>query len=134
MTLDWTVGNGTRRAVFAMQISSGGSTSAIPIDGITYTADPIFGHGTQIGTSGWFCIYNGTGTSTTITGLTPNANYRFMACEYNGLSGSEFYNTDTTSNNPNEIQAVPVADWAIYLGIFLIGGFIVFSYKRRHLA
>ena len=131
MSVNWTVGNGANRVVFAIQTGSGGSLTALPVDGTTYTANPVFGDGTQIGTSGWFCIYNGNGTDVTVTMLTPNSNYRFMVCEYNGSAGSEYYNTNTAINNPFEISSVPISNWAIFLGIFLIVGFMVVRYSRR---
>ena len=131
MSVSWTVGSGANRVVFAIQTGSGGSLTALPVDGTTYTANPVFGDGTQIGTSGWFCIYNGNGTDVTVTMLTPNSNYRFMVCEYNGSAGSEYYNTDTATNNPFEISSVPISNWAIFLGIFLIVGFMVVRYSRR---
>ena len=97
MTIGWTNGGGTGRAVFLYRGSSG---SAAPVGGTTYTADSIFGQGTQIGTTGWYCVYNGTGTSVAVTGLMPGAVYRAMVCEYNGTAGYEAYDTDTTSDNP----------------------------------
>jgi hypothetical protein len=131
MSVNWTVGNGANRVVFAIQTGSGGSSTALPVNGTTYTANPVFGDGTQIGTSGWYCIYNGNGTDVTVTMLTPNSNYRFMVCEYNGSAGSEYYNTNTAINNPFEISSVPISNWAIFLGLFLIVGFMVVRYRRR---
>jgi hypothetical protein len=117
--------------VFAIQIGSGGSSTALPVDGTTYTANPVFGDGTQIGSSGWYCIYNGNGTGVIVTGLTPNSNYRYMVCEYNGSAGSEYYNRNTATNNPFEISSVPISNWAIILGILLITTFVVFRFRRN---
>jgi len=97
MTLDWTNGNGTKRAVFLYKGSSG---SASPVDNSSYTANSEFKFGTQIGTSGWYCIYNGTGTSIDVTGLMPGSTYRAMVCDYNGTAGYETYYTTTASGNP----------------------------------
>lgn len=96
--INWTNGNGTNRAVFIMQGDTG---TASPVDSITYTADASFGSGTQIGSTGWYCIYNGTGTNVTVTNLNPGTSYRVMVTEYNGSSGIELYDRDTTSTNPN---------------------------------
>jgi len=46
-----------------------------------------------IGASGWYCIYNGTGSSVDISGLTAGATYRVTAVEYDGGAGSEKYLT-----------------------------------------
>ena len=94
----WTNGNGSKRAVF---IKSGSSGTASPTDEATYTASSTYGSGSQIGSSGWYCVMNGTGTSVTITNLSPNTIYRAMVCEYNGIAGMEQYNLDTASGNPS---------------------------------
>lgn len=99
-TFNWSDGNGSKRAVFVKQDNTG---SALPINNTTYTANTNFGSGSQIGTSGWFCVFNGTTHSTgvTVTNLIPNTTYRVMVCEYNGVPGAEQYNISTAINNPN---------------------------------
>jgi hypothetical protein len=97
MTTGWTNGNGAGRAVF---LSEGSAGSAVPVDTTTYTADAAFGQGTQVGATGWYCVYNGTGTSVDVTGLAQGTTYRAMVCEYNGTAGYEAYLTDTASGNP----------------------------------
>ncbi len=53
----------------------GASVSATPGgDGSSYTADAVFGSGTDIGTNE-YVIYKGTGTSMTVTGLTNDLTY-----------------------------------------------------------
>lgn len=126
--LGWTRGSGTKCVVFISETTTG---TPIPVDNDTYTANTVFGDGTQIGSSGWYCIYNGTGTNVTVTGLTPNTYYKVMVCEYYGDTGSETYLTTTATNNPNEIQSVPISNWAIFLGLLLIGAFIVVRYRTR---
>lgn len=99
MTIGWTNGNGSSRAVFLYQGSAG---SASPVANTTYTADTKFGTGTQIGVTGWYCIYNGAGTSVAVTGLMPGSTYRAMVCEYNGTAGYEAYYTSTAApGNPS---------------------------------
>ena len=120
MTLNWTVGSGAKRAVFVTEITNT-KALALPEDGTTYDPDAVYGHGSQIGTSGWYCVYNGVGTEVTITGLTPNTYYRAMVCEYNGPAGNEFYNRSTSTNNPNEVASIPVSNWALYLSLVLMG-------------
>ncbi|MBI2417394.1 MAG: VCBS repeat-containing protein [Ignavibacteriales bacterium] len=97
LNISWTRGNGTRSAVFVQQGING---SALPVYLTTYNAGSIFGTGTQIGTSGWYCVYNGTGTNASISGLTPGQIYRSAVMEYLGDNGREFYNTDSALNNP----------------------------------
>jgi hypothetical protein len=96
-TASWTNGNGSKRAVFVKAASSG---SATPVDDATYTANTAFESGTQIGSTGWYCVYNDTGTSVTVTGLSTSTAYRVQVFEYNGNAGEEVYFTDTATNNP----------------------------------
>ncbi|MCH8326511.1 MAG: VCBS repeat-containing protein, partial [Bacteroidetes bacterium] len=98
VTISWTNGNGSNRAVFVKQANTG---TASPADNTTYTANTAFGSGTQIGSSGWYNVFNGTGTSVGITNLTVGTEYRVMVVEYNGSAGSEIYNTNSATNNPN---------------------------------
>jgi hypothetical protein len=105
-TISCTNGNGARRAVFIAAASSG---NAAPVDGTTYTANTAFGTGTQIGTTGWYCIYDGTGTpSVTVTGLSASTTYRVMAVEYNGSGATSVFRTATGTANPaNFTTAAP---------------------------
>ncbi|MCX6251956.1 MAG: SprB repeat-containing protein, partial [Bacteroidetes bacterium] len=98
MQADWTRGNGANCAVFVKQASSGLAT---PSDNTTYTGNASFVSGTQIGSSGWYCVYNGTATTVTVTDITPGLAYLMHVCEYNAPPGSEQYNTSTASGNPN---------------------------------
>jgi FG-GAP repeat/Secretion system C-terminal sorting domain len=107
-TVSWARGNGSKIAVFMKAASS---TSALPVDGTAYTASTTFSSGTQIGSSGWYCIYNGTGTSVDVTGLSAGTTYRVMACEYNGSGLTATYaSSDATANPANQTTAVsPIA-------------------------
>ncbi len=97
MSISWTSGNGARRATFIKQASTG---NASPVNAITYTANTTFGSGTQIGSSGWYCIYNGTGTTVDITGLTLGTDYIVEVFDYNGTLANPTFNTATATNNP----------------------------------
>ena len=99
-TVGWTRGNGSACAAFMKAASTG---SAAPVDDTTYTANTAFGTGTQIGATGWYCVYKGTGTSVATTGLSAGTTYRVMVCEYNGGAGSEKYFTDAATGNPANV-------------------------------
>jgi len=110
MKVNWQNGSGAKRCVFIKQGSTG---TAVPIDGATYTANTAFGSGTQIGTTGWYCVYNGTASmaagNTNVTGLSENTQYIVMVCDYFGNSGSEEYMIQTATLNPNTNQtSMPV--------------------------
>jgi hypothetical protein len=101
MSISWTNGNGSKRAVFVKETSA--VESPLPELNQTYSPDIAFGSGDQIGTTGWFCVYNSTGNSTNVNNLTPGATYRVMVCEYNGTPGVEQYKTDLATNNPASV-------------------------------
>jgi hypothetical protein len=103
ITIKWTNGNGIRRAVFIKQDKSGEAT---PADSITYLAALHFASGSQIGTSGWFCVYKGEENQVTINGLLPAKKYRIMVCDYDGAEGTELYNTSISTNNPLTVNTI----------------------------
>ena len=98
-TFNWADGNGSRRVVFIKQDTTG---TPIPLNNTTYTANTSFGSGSQIGTSGWYCVFNGTthASGVTVTNLLQGNTYRVMVCEYTGSAGAEQYNTCVANNNP----------------------------------
>jgi hypothetical protein len=98
-----TSGNGSNRVIFMLAGSTG---NAVPVNATTYTANAAFGSGTQIGTSGWYCVYNGTGSSLTVTGLNPGTTYRAQVFEYNGRTGIEQYLTSVATGNPNNVNSL----------------------------
>jgi hypothetical protein len=100
ISLSWTVGNGSKRIVFFNNSNSG---APLIFDGITYTANSTYGLGTSDGT-GWYCVYNGSGSNLTVTGLNPLNSYRTMILEYNGSPGFEGYNKSTAGNNPRTLR------------------------------
>jgi len=90
-TANWTNGNGSRRVVIINKINS----FTPPINGTDPTANPKYGGiGEQV-------VYNGSGSSVTITGLNPNQTYWVRVYEANCNGSSSVYNTTSTINNPN---------------------------------
>ncbi|MBF0378374.1 MAG: fibronectin type III domain-containing protein [Desulfamplus sp.] len=89
MTLGWTSGNGSNRIVL---VKAGSAVDSPPVDGITYTANTVFGSGSQIGTNN-YVVYAGSGNSVNITGLNTGTTYHFAVYEFNGTAGTEDYNT-----------------------------------------
>lgn len=99
VSLDLTEGDGTKRVIF---MKAGATTGTAPVvDNTTYTANTTFGTGSQIGATGWYCVFNGPSTfDFTVTGLSSNLDYVIHAIDYNGAAGSELYNIDTDPQNP----------------------------------
>ena len=98
MDVSWTNGSGLLRVVFVKQANTGASQ---PVNGYNYNPLATFGSGTQIGSTGWYCVYNGAGTSVTVLGLSPSTDYIVMVCDYNEYAGFEMYKTSAAANNPN---------------------------------
>ena len=73
-------------------VKQGGAVDGIPADGMTYTANAVFGSGTAIG-SGNYVVYANTGNSVTVTGLTPGATYGIAAYACAGSGALIQYNT-----------------------------------------
>jgi hypothetical protein len=130
-----------KRVVF---VKEGNSGTVTPVNGVTYIANPVFGEGSAL--SGWYCVYNGSGSSVVVTGLTENTEYRVMVCEYSGATGDEEYLTSAATGNPanftvgistirfglNEpvsIYPVPFDDFIMIKGSELHQGSIVSIYS-----
>jgi hypothetical protein len=88
-TLSWSRGNGHQVIVFVKQGTA--TDYANPPDYATYTGNTTFGSGT-LAYNGYRCVYKGTGTSVTISGLSPNIPYSYNVLEYNyPYAGYETY-------------------------------------------
>jgi len=81
MDVNWVRGTGDNVLVLAR---SGSAVNAGPSSGAAYTANTIFGSGDQIGT-GNYVVYNGPGTSVSITGLSASTTYHYAIFEYNNM-------------------------------------------------
>jgi hypothetical protein len=108
ITLNWNDGNGMKRSVFMKQ-----DTAGYPIPEMTgnYVGNPLFGAGSQINSSGWFCIFDGTThlQGVVVTGLQPGMTYRLMVCEYNEYFGMRYYQQQGASQNPLNRQVCPIS-------------------------
>jgi len=106
MTINWTNGNGSSRAVF---VKSGSGSITNPVDGTTYSASSNWSSkGTQLGTSGYYCVYNGSSTSITLTNLAAGTTYYAQVFEYNGSGAtSKYYNATSTGNPNSQATATP---------------------------
>ena len=101
--ISWKKGTGSKRAVF---ISKASTTMASPIGDSTYIANNSFMLGSQISSSGWYCVYNDTGSSVVVKGFEPLTTYKVMVCEYIGIAGNEHYNTDSANKNPSSFTTI----------------------------
>ncbi|QAA83004.1 BspA family leucine-rich repeat surface protein [Aequorivita sp. H23M31] len=92
-------GNGEKRMIIA---KAGSAVTAVPVDGVEYTASRTFGNGAEIA-PGEFVVYNGSGSIyETLLNLQPRTTYHFKVFEYNG-SGTETYYLTTVDGNGNPV-------------------------------
>jgi len=78
MALSWTRGNGNAVIIFAKKSSQ---VDTDPISSFNYNADSVFGSGDEQGNDN-YVVYNGTGTSVTVTNLEPGTQYYFNIYEF----------------------------------------------------
>ncbi|MEI6556691.1 MAG: Ig-like domain-containing protein [Paludibacter sp.] len=104
--IGWSNGSRTSRIVF---IKEGSGAISNPVNGTTYSASTNWtSKGTQLASSGYYCIYKGTGSSVKVTGLYPGRLYTIQAFEHNGSTGSENYLTSVSgANNPATVTPWP---------------------------
>ncbi len=117
LNLKWTGGNGERVIVFC---KLGAYTAVLPVNGSAYLADQEFGYGDQLGTSGWYCVYNGRKDSCVVGGLLSSSYYQFMVLEYTGTGGSEFYFPDRDKGNVGQFGT---SLFSVYTGTTFKGGY-----------
>ena len=97
-SLTWVNGNGARRIVIVSQTNP---VSFVPSDGTDYTTgvNANFSTATDRGSNNRI-VYNGTGNSVSITGLSNGTTYYIRVYEYNGTGAQTKYSTGTGTNNP----------------------------------
>ncbi len=118
--ISWTNGNGASHLVV---VRSGAAIATDPTDGISYTASATFASGTAIGAG--YVVYNSTGSSVTVTGLTKGTWYFVNVYELNGSGGTENYRTSTFATSyqmaAGTITAVGSGLWSGTSGVWSSG-------------
>lgn len=108
-TVNWTPGNGANRIVL---VRSGSAVNAAPADGTSYTPQTAFATGDETGTDN-YAVYTGSGSSVTVTALSPATTYHVAVYEYNGSGGTENYFTTSPATGNRTTLNAPVG-WQIY--------------------
>lgn len=111
LDISWTAGNGTNTIVL---MKSGSAVNSDPVKGTSYNANNIFGSGDQIGT-GNYVMYNSTGTSVSVTGLSANTTYYIALYSFNG-SGTIVNYLLTSPLTGNQITSYPPATTYTWTG------------------
>jgi hypothetical protein len=102
ITLTWTNGPGAAGSIVVVRAN--GPVNVQPQNGVVYTASPTFGQGSALG-SGCFVVYDGTGTTVTISNVIPGVFYYATVYSYSGAGPSIVYNT-TEASNGNAVKAL----------------------------
>ena len=111
-TVTWTKGTtGTNTLI----VIRAGGNPVDPTDLNSYTADAIFGNGSNLGSSS-YVVYNGTGSSVAVTNLAPGTSYTVEATSFNGSGGSENYRGTPTSATASTLMPEPTQASAIAFG------------------
>ena len=102
MNVAWTNGGGTETLVV---VKESGVTLAEPVSTNAYTANTVYSSGTNLGSSN-YVVYNSTGSSVTVTGLSPGTTYDYAIYTLN--SADNCYNLDELDASENTICTPPV--------------------------
>ncbi|HRE79069.1 MAG TPA: MopE-related protein, partial [Flavobacterium sp.] len=131
LSINWTSGNGANRVVFVKEGSQG--TIEDPADGDEFTANNNWNNGapagTQLGASGYFCVYNGEASTVNLSNLDPFTTYWVRVYEYNGSGTSTDYLVSTATNNPNSQATLALPITTSFSGILNIGETLEGSYE-----
>jgi gliding motility-associated-like protein len=110
MDVSFTRGNGSKVVVFAKE---GSGLISNPIDNTIYTANADWAKGnplgSPLGSSGYYCVYNGNGNSFSLTNLKVNTNYTLQAFEYNGSFTDFKFLTTSDLGNPASQATKPLS-------------------------
>lgn len=109
--LNWTSGNGQRRIVL---VKAGSAVSGFPVDTFHYLANANFSLAPQTNSANYI-VYNGTGSSVTITNLQAGVHYYYAVVEYNGWYSSTKYNNTNAATNSGITLPVNLLSFSGYL-------------------
>lgn len=102
-----TVGNGTRRLFIAKK---GSPVTAVPVNGLTYTANAVFGTPAAEIAPGEFVVSASTNGHADLSNLEPNTTYHFRVYEYDvDAAGNTYYLTSTYAVKSGSTVTTPTA-------------------------
>lgn len=101
VNLSFTTGNGLGQLVVAKE---GSPVNVNPVDGVSYTADPVVGNGDDLGQNS-YAVYSGLDSTVTLKGLQKNSTYHISIFDYNE-EPNKFYNTELTAADSISVDSV----------------------------
>lgn len=115
--VSWTNGNGVDHLIV---IRASASANATPVYNTTYTANSVFGSGTNLGSSN-YAVYKGRAGTILVTGLTASTDYTVTVYGLNVASaGSEKYSSavsTTQTTLPPQIAPTTQATNLVFAGL-----------------
>lgn len=126
MAVQWVKGNGASRIVIARK---DGAVTATPQNGVNYNASAALGAGNEIA-PGEFIVFNGTGNSFTLTGLTANNTYHVAVFEYNGTGATIEYLVNNPARNSWSTLSAPTTQPTLPVLSNIIGHSMSLGWKK----
>ena len=105
LRFDWQPGDGTHRLVVVRPAQA---VAAAPVEATTYAANPRYGTGAALGPDE-FVVYDGPGTSVTVTGLTVGSTYYAAVYEATGSGCAAAYRTATPATASAQVPSPPAS-------------------------
>lgn len=103
IVISWTLGTGSTNTLVVIKE---GSAPSDPVTETSYTASAAFGSGDDLG-AGSYVVYNGGGTSVTVTSLNPGTTYYVEAWSLNGTC---YFGTNINDNWTTDYNYLYVDD------------------------
>lgn len=122
-TVNWNAGSGTNSLVV---IKAGTAVAGSPIIGNTYTASTAFGSGQTIA-AGEYVVYNSTGNSVAVTGLTSGSTYHVAVFTFDNTGSCYNVTSPATGNQTTSCGAPSVQVSTINVNASLVSATIRWS-------
>jgi Family of unknown function (DUF5695) len=109
VNVSWTPGAGSAGSVVVVWPTATNGVKQIPVNGTTYTGNPIYAAGSALSGAQCYVVYSGTGTNVNVSGLTLNTMYNVAVFAYSSSGSTIVYNRNpprtTFTLPPNQVIA-----------------------------
>lgn len=131
ISLNWTNGNGVGRIIVAREDATSNVYAADGTD-YAFSSSSFTDAGNGTTGAGNVVVHKGTGSSVTVTDLTPGTAYRFYAYEYNGSSNTINYTNDANLPVRYTLSLEPTAHAASFTATATTATNINFSFSAAN--
>jgi|GEM_PF-753751 len=109
LDISWSQGTGSAGSVVVVWPATNTLVKEMPANGFSYSGNTAYGQGDTLPAAGYFVVYSGTNTNTTVTGVAANTTYNVAVFSYAGSGSSLSYNHSPAVSSvfipPNPIWA-----------------------------